>query len=84
MKMTGVLSERDLQKKGIKVIDKTIEIRFKEANDSIQVLNKSEKNTLSLLLMKLMFDIEYYEIGLNRCVISLFNPSQYFVIYFIN
>lgn len=43
-----------LTKKGIKTIDKAIEMRFEEAHDAITALSKKERETLAQLLKKMM------------------------------
>lgn len=40
----GRIKRAGLTKKGVNVIDKTIEIRFAEATDAIQVFTKADKN----------------------------------------
>ncbi|OEK08526.1 hypothetical protein A8C32_03475 [Flavivirga aquatica] len=49
----GRIKNASLTKKGIKLIDKAIEIRFNEADESISMLNKIEKENLSVLLKKM-------------------------------
>ena len=46
-----------LTPKGIETINKAIEIRFKEAQNSISVLNKKEQKELAHLLKKLMLTV---------------------------
>lgn len=46
-----------LTQKGIETINKAIEIRFKEAHNSIDALNKKEQKELAHLLKKLMLNI---------------------------
>jgi len=46
-----------LTKKGLKIIDRAIEQRMHEANESITVLNKPEREELSLLLKKLFVSL---------------------------
>lgn len=43
---------------GISVIDKAIKIRFEEAENSISTLDSHERNSLSVLLKKLLLDIK--------------------------
>ena len=47
-----------LTAKGIELIDKSIESRFIEASDSINILNKKENATLSKLLKKLLKSLD--------------------------
>lgn len=47
-----------LTQKGFKLIDKAIETRFIEANDSIKVLNEIENIELSTLLKKLLKSLD--------------------------
>lgn len=47
-----------LTQKGIEVIDKAIEVRFNEADKSINHLSDSEKTTLTQLLRKTIINIE--------------------------
>jgi DNA-binding MarR family transcriptional regulator len=47
-----------LTKKGVKVIDKAIEIRFIEAKCAVEVFNKKEHQELSVLLKKLLVSLE--------------------------
>jgi len=47
-----------LTKKGITTIDKAIKIRFHEAKESILALNEKEKDQLSILLKKMMADLD--------------------------
>ncbi|MFS4493225.1 MarR family winged helix-turn-helix transcriptional regulator [Maribacter sp. 2308TA10-17] len=47
-----------LTKKGIKTIDKAIEIRFDEAHESVNFLSKTEREELARLLKKMMFRIK--------------------------
>ncbi len=49
----GRINRAGLTQKGIKVIDNAIEIRFNEANESIKMFNKEEKEQLSKLLKKM-------------------------------
>jgi len=53
-KKDGRIKKAGLTKKGIKIIDKTIEIRFKEANSNIAMLSIKEKKDLSRLLKKML------------------------------
>lgn len=46
-----------LTKKGIKIIDKVIEDRFADADETVSSFNKSERNTLANLLKKMNLDI---------------------------
>ncbi len=46
-----------LTKKGIKIIDKAIEIRFKEAHEAVDSLTNTERKQLGLLLKKMMTTI---------------------------
>lgn len=47
-----------LTEKGIKKIDKAIELRFDEAKSAVEVFDKEEHATLSALLKKLLISIE--------------------------
>jgi len=47
-----------LTRKGIEVIDKAIEIRFNEAQESIAVFNEKEKKVLSNLLRKMTLHLK--------------------------
>lgn len=47
-----------LTKLGISVIDKAIKIRFEEANNSISALESQERDSLSILLKKLLVAIK--------------------------
>ncbi|GGI57584.1 MarR family winged helix-turn-helix transcriptional regulator [Winogradskyella haliclonae] len=47
-----------LTEKGIKLIDEAVELRFNEANKSIDYLSNDEKKTLSELLKKMILNIE--------------------------
>jgi len=47
-----------LTTKGIELIDKSIELRFIEASDSIKTLNKAENRVLSILLKKLLKSLD--------------------------
>lgn len=51
--LDGRIKRAGLTKKGIKVIDKVIEVRFQEADNSVCMLNESERNQLSKLLKKM-------------------------------
>jgi DNA-binding MarR family transcriptional regulator len=53
----GRIKKACLTKKGIKIIDKAIKIRFKEASNSIKALTNSEAEQLSSLLKKLLISI---------------------------
>lgn len=53
----GRIKRAGLTKKGIKVIDKAIEVRFAEASKSIEVLKEDEKSQLASLLKKLLLSI---------------------------
>jgi DNA-binding MarR family transcriptional regulator len=57
-KNDGRIKLAGLTKKGIAIIDKAIEIRFEEANLSVDVFNKSERSSLSVLLKKLLKSLE--------------------------
>lgn len=57
-KKDGRVKRAGLTKKGVKVIDKAIKIRFEEADDAIRVFNKNEKETLSKLLKKMTLFLE--------------------------
>jgi DNA-binding MarR family transcriptional regulator len=50
----GRVKRAGLTEKGIELIDKAIEIRFEEAQNSIYILTEKEKNQLIPLLKKLM------------------------------
>jgi len=50
----GRIKRAGLTKKGKKVIDKAIEIRFEEAGESINGLSKTEEKTLGILLKKML------------------------------
>lgn len=50
----GRIKLAGLTKKGIKIIDKTIEIRFKEASESVSMLTEVEKEKFSELLKKML------------------------------
>lgn len=47
-----------LTKKGMQVIDESIEIRFDEANKAINMFNKTEQELLSKLLKKMLLHFE--------------------------
>lgn len=53
----GRIKRACLTIKGKEVIDKAIEVRFKEADESISALNKQEKDQLAHLLKKLLINI---------------------------
>lgn len=53
----GRIKRAGLTKKGILVIDDAIEIRFKEAENSIDILTKEEQKKLIPLLKKLMHSL---------------------------
>lgn len=57
-KNDGRIKRAGLTKKGIKVIDKAIEIRFEEANDAVGKLNRAERESLAFLLKKMLSDIK--------------------------
>lgn len=57
-KKDGRIRKASLTKKGIKVIDKAIVLRFDEANDAVGVFNTFEKEKLSDLLKKMLFYLE--------------------------
>ena len=46
-----------LTEKGKKVIDKSIVIRFKEAEESIEILNDQESKSLAVLLKKVLYSL---------------------------
>lgn len=54
----GRIKRAGLTKKGKTVIDKAIEVRFLEAKDSIDILDKSEQKNLAKLLKKLLVSID--------------------------
>lgn len=56
-KNDGRIKLAGLTKKGIEVIDKAIEKRFKEANLSVAVFNKTEHIALSALLKQLLLSL---------------------------
>ncbi|NMH88251.1 MarR family winged helix-turn-helix transcriptional regulator [Flavivirga algicola] len=51
--LDGRIKRAGLTKKGITVIDKAIEVRFKEADTSVGMLNEKERQLLSELLKKM-------------------------------
>ncbi len=51
--LDGRIKRAGLTKKGIKVIDKAIEVRFQEADNSVGMLNEKERHLLSELLKKM-------------------------------
>ncbi len=51
--LDGRIKRAGLTKKGIKVIDKAIEVRFQEADNSVGMLNEKERYLLSELLKKM-------------------------------
>ena len=57
-KKDGRIKLAGLTKKGIKVIDKAIVIRFEEASTSVENLTVKERNRLTILLKKLLFQLE--------------------------
>jgi len=54
----GRIKKAVLTEKGKVVIDEAIQIRFKEAKDSISILNNKDHNTLSNLLKKLLLSLD--------------------------
>lgn len=58
---SGMVSPIYLAGKGIKIIDKAIEKRFKEANLAVAVFNKKEHSALSALLKKLLLSLTMEE-----------------------
>ncbi len=54
----GRIKLAGLTPKGIELIDKSIEIRFIEASDSIKILNKTDSTELSILLKKLLKSLD--------------------------
>ncbi|MFK7811113.1 MAG: MarR family winged helix-turn-helix transcriptional regulator [Maribacter sp.] len=56
-KQDGRIKRAGLTKKGKKVIDKAIEVRFVEAKDAVGALNKKEEESLGLLLKKMLSEI---------------------------
>ncbi|TMM52180.1 MarR family transcriptional regulator [Maribacter algarum] len=56
-KKDGRIKRAGLTKEGKKVIDKAIEIRFEEANDSVRKLNKAERASLATLLKKMLTEL---------------------------
>ena len=57
-KKDGRIKLAGLTEKGIATIDRTIEIRFKEANLSVEIFNKKEYLIMSDLLKKLLISLE--------------------------
>lgn len=57
-KKDGRIKLAVLTKKGIKIIDKAIEVRFQEAKMAVNVFNRSEHSELSDLLKKLLVSLE--------------------------
>ena len=53
----GRISLAGLTEKGKKIIDEAIKKRFDEAKNSIQILNKKEQENLSILLKKLLIEL---------------------------
>jgi len=56
-KIDGRIKRAGLTKKGIEIIDEAIEVRFEEASNSIETLNKEERKVLSNLLKKLLLNL---------------------------
>ena len=56
-KKDGRIKLAGLTKKGIKVTDKAIEIRFEDANSSIKIFNETQQKTLAALLKKLLISL---------------------------
>lgn len=54
----GRIKRAGLTKAGIKLIDKAIETRFQEANNSVKHLTEKEKEQLGVLLKKLLSSFE--------------------------
>lgn len=54
----GRISLAGLTEKGKKIIDEAIKKRFDEAKNSIQILNKKEQEDLSILLKKLLIELD--------------------------
>ncbi len=54
----GRISLAGLTEKGKKIIDEAIKKRFDEAKNSIQILNKKEQENLSILLKKLLIELD--------------------------
>ncbi|MGV0977860.1 MarR family winged helix-turn-helix transcriptional regulator [Empedobacter falsenii] len=54
----GRISLAGLTVKGKKIIDEAIKKRFDEAKNSIQILNKKEQEDLSILLKKLLIELD--------------------------
>ncbi|AUC84488.1 MarR family transcriptional regulator [Polaribacter sp. ALD11] len=57
-KKDGRIKLAGLTEKGISIIDEAIEVRFKEANLSVEIFNKKEHLILSSLLKKLLISLE--------------------------
>jgi DNA-binding MarR family transcriptional regulator len=57
-KKDGRIKLAGLTEKGISIIDGAIEVRFKEANLSVEIFNKKEHLILSGLLKKLLSSLE--------------------------
>jgi len=57
-KNDGRIKTAGLTKKGKKIIDKAIKIRFKEATDAVKIFNKKENEQLGKLLKKMLFSLE--------------------------
>lgn len=53
----GRIKRACLTIKGKEVIDKAIEVRFKDAGESVEVLTKKEKEQLATLLKKLLLEL---------------------------
>lgn len=54
----GRIKKACLTNKGKDVIDKAIKIRFKEADNSIDILSLQERQDLSVLLKKMLFPLD--------------------------
>ena len=54
----GRISLAGLTDKGKEIIDEAIQKRFDEAKNSIQILNEKEQQDLSILLKKLLIELE--------------------------
>lgn len=54
----GRISLAGLTEKGKKIINEAIKKRFDEAKNSIQILNKKEQENLSILLKKLLIELD--------------------------
>ncbi|WP_074407168.1 MarR family winged helix-turn-helix transcriptional regulator [Aquimarina megaterium] len=54
----GRIKLAGLTKKGMKIIDEAIKIRFSEAKSTVKVFNKTEHAALSKLLKKLLLSLE--------------------------